>query len=226
VEAENRLKDYLTNGLVVEIYLADQAYALAEEIGKHAEQINAAGFADLFFSLQIMLSDRQTLAATKLLDAERNKYLIRSIPGTLNLLERHATLWRIPERRRLYQALTQGAGSGTTTHLERLGNDELTYKVVEHFRGKLPESEPLQEIRDKRIAHNEAIEPSDLQPVTWGQAIASINFAKNFLTTIGYGYLNIAFDPGCSDYYFLDQAKRPSVDLRRLLNAADISQDV
>jgi hypothetical protein len=41
-EAEERLRDYLYNGLVSEIFWAEEAYALAQEIGKHSDQINNA----------------------------------------------------------------------------------------------------------------------------------------------------------------------------------------
>jgi hypothetical protein len=70
-EVEKQLMDYLLNGLGTQIALADQAYALAVEIGQHAKQINEANFGDLFGALQAMLSDRQTLEATKLFDEER-----------------------------------------------------------------------------------------------------------------------------------------------------------
>jgi hypothetical protein len=59
--AENQLRDYLFQGIGAEIFWADEAYALAEEIGKHVDQINAAGFGRLFGSLLTILSDRQTL---------------------------------------------------------------------------------------------------------------------------------------------------------------------
>jgi hypothetical protein len=45
-----------------ELFWADQTYALAEEIGKYAQRINAADFGELFGSLQLVLSERQTLA--------------------------------------------------------------------------------------------------------------------------------------------------------------------
>ena len=67
-EAQQHLRDYLLNGIAAEINWADEAYALAEEIGKHAEQINAGNFNRLFESLQLSLSDRQTLSVTKIFD--------------------------------------------------------------------------------------------------------------------------------------------------------------
>ena len=63
-EAESHLRDYLLQGIVEEIFWADEAYALAEEIGKHVEQINTTGFGALFRTLQTILSDRQTRTLT------------------------------------------------------------------------------------------------------------------------------------------------------------------
>jgi hypothetical protein len=38
-EAERHLKDNLLNGIATEIFWADEAYALAQEIGKHAQAL-------------------------------------------------------------------------------------------------------------------------------------------------------------------------------------------
>ena len=59
-DAEELLRNYLLDGLATEILWADQTYALAEEIGRHAEQVNAANFGELFGSLQLALSERHT----------------------------------------------------------------------------------------------------------------------------------------------------------------------
>jgi hypothetical protein len=80
--AEEQLRDYLCEGIVTEILCADEAYALNEEIVKHAEQIKAREFNDLFYSLQTMISDRQTLSITKMFDPAGGSNLTRSIPAT------------------------------------------------------------------------------------------------------------------------------------------------
>jgi hypothetical protein len=81
-EAERHLNDYLLNGIAAEIFWAEEAYALAEKIGQHAQAIHAAGFTSLFGSLQTILSDRQTLAVTKMFDWP-SKHPTRSIPAIL-----------------------------------------------------------------------------------------------------------------------------------------------
>jgi hypothetical protein len=163
-EAERHLKDNLLNGIATEIFWADEAYALAQEIGKHAQALNANGFDALYGSLQVILSDRQSLSVTKIFDQPK-KYPTRSIPATLTFLKDHAELWRVPEQHKLHETLIE-AGSDST-YVEQLSNAELTLAIVSHYEDTLARlSVPLSELRqsrDKVIAHNEAIERSALQ---------------------------------------------------------------
>jgi|SRR5215211_1539699 hypothetical protein len=79
--------------------------------------------------------------------------------------------------------------------------------------------------RDKVIAHNEAIKKSALQQPTWGGAISLVNYAKDFVSTIGFGYLSTHFEQGSGDYYLTYDAQRTSRSLRRLLEATNISAE-
>jgi hypothetical protein len=224
-EAEKHLKDYLLQGIAAEIFLADEAYALAEEIGKHADQINAAGFDALFGSLQLILSDRQTLSVTKIFDTPSRKYPTRSIPAVLDFLEAHAELWKVPQWRILHQTLIESGAD--RAQVEYLSNVELTHAIVAHYRDARAKLafplEALRQSRDKTIAHNEAIERATLQRPTWGAALSLVNYAKDFVSTIGYGYLNTLFGQGSQDYILTTGARRTSLALRRLLKAANIS---
>jgi hypothetical protein len=219
VDAEKRLEDYLQYGIANEIYFADQAYALAEEIGRYANQINEANYDELFGPLQDMLSDRQILAVTKLFDRV-GKYPTRSIPGTLELLEKHASLWRVRERAKLAEAL--GQAGADASYVKQLSDEELTYSVVEHYRTNLPDAATIRQIRDKVIVHNEAIEHGALASPTWGEALNLIQYAKGFLITIGSDYSGISFGDDSSNYILEDTAKHPANHLRRLLKKAGI----
>jgi hypothetical protein len=224
-EAEKHLKDYLLQGIGAEIFWADEAYALAEEMGKYVDQINAAGFGSLFATLQTVLSDRQTLSVTKMFDPPSRKYPTRSIPATLGLLEAHAELWEVPQWRKLHQTLI--GGGVDSAYVEQLSNVELTHAIVAHYRATLANLslplEALRQSRNKIIAHNEAVERSTLQRPTWGGALSLVNYAKDFVSTIGFGYLNTVFGLGSQDYFLTTQARRTSLALRRLLEAANIS---
>ena len=218
-EAEERLRAYLLEGVGAQILWADLAYELAKEISEHREQINESSFGELFGTLLQILSDRQTLEATKLLDQEKN-YPTRSIPGTLALLKRHATLWRIPQRERLIAALAQG--DSKDTHLDPLSNEDLTYAVVKHYEEKLPDASRLLQSRDKVIVHNEHITGPALEAPFWEDATRIITYAKDFVITIGSGYLNHSWGKDSSDYIPQKSAQRPARALARLLRTAGI----
>ncbi len=84
-----------------------------------------------------------------------------------------------------------------------MGDAELTYTLVAHHRSTLPNPKTvnahrlsmsltaLLQFRDKVVAHNEAIKSDTLQDVTWGEAASLVNYAKDFVATVGSGYLNL-----------------------------------
>jgi AbiU2 len=234
-EAEERLRSYLHNGLAMEILWADRSYTLAEEIGRHAEHINAASFGELFGPLQLVLSERHTLAIVKIFDPVK-QYPTRSIPGTLALMESNAQLWRVYERQRIHEMLAE-AGLDSS-HVEGMSNAELTHATVAHYRATLPDPKrlnpdnlsfslnKLRQSRDKAIAHNEAIESSALQVSTWGEANSLVRYAKEFVSTVEKGYLGLSRDEGSGDYIFANDSRRTSIALRRLLKEAGIVADI
>jgi len=185
--AEENLRDYLLDGIASEIFRADQAYSLGEHIGQFAEEINAANFGELFGSLQIVLSDRQTLSVVIIFEPTK-RYPTRSIPSVLGLLQSEAETWRVPEPGKLRRGLVN-SGSDSTS-VEQMNNTELRYAICCYFRSTLPNTkrlEPgnlshaldaLRQSRDKVIAHNEAIDSASFQPPTWGDATSLLNYAK------------------------------------------------
>ncbi len=210
-DAEKLLRAHLIEGVGNQISWADLTYELAKEISNHREQIAEARFDELFSRLWVILSDRQTLEVTKLLDPKKN-YPTRSIPGTLAILKHHARLWRIPQRESLIDALAQGGSEDT--HLDQLSDEDLTYAVAQHYEKTLPDAPLLLQSRDKVIAHNEHISGPPLEAPTWGEATRVVTYAKDFVNTIGYGYL--------SQLWVQNSTQRPAVALHRLLRTAGI----
>jgi AbiU2 len=133
-------------------------------------------------------------------------------------------LWKVPERHVLHPTLIEAGAERQS--VERLTNVELTHEIVSHYESRLTSLSSLTELRqsrDKVIAHNEAIERSTLQPPTWGAAISLVEYAKDFVATISFGYLSTSLGRVGGDYNLSDNARRTSKQLRRLLDAADIS---
>jgi len=230
-EAKERLRDYLLDGIASEIFRAEEAYSLAAEIGNHAEEINSANFGEFFGSLQIILSDRQTLSIVKLFDSGK-RYPTRSIPATLSILESYAELWKLSDRQALCRFLIDAGGE--SSEVESLDDAELTRALVAHFENTLPASRyigldkrtaslgALRQVRNKVIAHNEAIKADELPTVTWGEARSLLNYAKKFVATVGDQYLGLIFSDSSDNYRLTNDARRTSRQLRRLLKSANI----
>ncbi len=233
-EAEQQLRDLLTHGLAHEIFFADQAKSLVAEIGKHATSINHGGFGEFFGPLQVILSDRQTLHVVKLFEPPSRRYPTRSIPSVLVLLEQYASMWQVAQPHVLHQLLEDAGWA--KLHIVNLDNTNLTHAVISHYRATLPSIDPanttplsrafraLREVRDKVIAHNEAIDRAARQPVTWEETELLVDFAKDFVTTISFGYLGLYMGNSHADYLVSFDARKSARSLQQLLKAANIAR--
>lgn len=231
---QSTLEDYLLHGIAKEIFFADEAKLLVVEIGKNAETLNTQGFGKLFGSLQVAYSDRQTLCVTKMFDPENPRYPTRSIPAILNLIENNSSIWTLPQKHKLHETLIN-AGQDRSS-VERLDNTQLSLAIASHFRCTLPQVKrasgcslskslmALREARDKVIAHNEAVAQSARIYPTWEDAEALVAYAKNFLVSISFGFLNLYLGQDNNSYYMVSDAYGTSVALIELLRKAKLIQ--
>lgn len=231
-QAEEILNDYLMNGLVTEIFWADEARAAAVSIGERSPDINAAGFGDVLGHLQTIFSERETMAVAKLYDPPDKRYPTRSIPAMLDLIERHADLWNLPQRHALEKCLASGGQAPAV--IQGMSNEALARAVVSHYRLTLPEKgkastdklsaglEAVREARNKVHAHNEAIDKAARTRATWGDTRALLDYAKEFACVIGYGFLGIYSGHSAGDYRLSNNARRFSWKLNKLLDKAGI----
>jgi hypothetical protein len=230
--AEATLQEYLLQGIAKEIFFADEAKALCVEVGNHAEKVNAQGYGQLFGSLQVSYSGRQTLCVTKMFDPEDRRFPTRSIPATLNLIERHASLWSLPQKQKLQETLVIAGHDKQSVFA--LDNTQLSLAIAAHFKGTLPQGDNasadqlslalrnLREARNKVIAHNEAIAKSARTLATWGEAELLVTYAKNFVTTISSGFLSLYMGNDSNTYHATADAHRTAAALNRLLKAANL----
>jgi hypothetical protein len=216
--AKDLLRDYLIKGILTDIYTAEEAYSLASEIGDEAEHVNRAGFGRLFHTLQVTLSDRQTLSVTRIFDQPHRKYLVRSIPTILRLLEQQGSALPIREPQILINVLARSDREPPEVH----DHQGITAAIVEHYQKELERQSlkvPLQHLRDSRdkvIAHNEAVDPSIRLRPTWGHAQALVDFAKDFVIVISWGYLSLHLSAGGKLDTSRD-ARQSALALRRVL---------
>lgn len=231
-EANEKLREYLFKGIVSDIFWADEAYMMAKRIGDYADQINSSGFGLLFRRLQEIISDRHTLSITKIFEARKRKYPIRSIPATLDLLEENAGLWTIPQPQELHKILLKCGY--TNAELNEFDNKQLTLELVAYYRSEIPSLDRIDtcnlslsldtyfESRDKRVAHNEADDESNRKQPTWGSGNSLLGYAKQFVGTISYGYLNVTLGQVGTQYYLTSDASQVAHEIYRLLETAGI----
>src|SRR5215211_3902225 len=87
MNAKETLRCYFMEGIVADLFAAEQTYALLKQIGQNANAINQANFGALFGPLQSVLSNTVLLSVAKVFEKPSRKYPIRSIPSVLQLLE-------------------------------------------------------------------------------------------------------------------------------------------
>ena len=59
----------------------------------------------------------------------------------------------------------------------------------------------------------------------WDETVALVNYAKNFVATIGWGYLGeFYYGENNDNFWATSNAKSTSISLRRLLRAAALTE--
>lgn len=230
------LEDIISNGIVPDIFEAEQALALESLIGINAAAINEQKFGSLFGSLQVILAKCFILAVTRLYEKYEKpnpKYRIRSIPEALKVLEKYAKEFGIKRKAIVIGKLEESGYD--VGQLQKMSDVDLTLKIVKHFSENLSQSliseagmpralNALKTIRDKAIAHREAIEVSGLKIPSYAKIDQLIDLAIKFVIIVGNGYLGINYEVD-GRYFHTSEAKRASRSLRRLLVKAGVLQD-
>ena len=230
------LTDLITNGIVLEIFEVEQALALDELIGINAKVINEQRFGSLFRSLQIILGKCFVLDIAKLYERPKRKYHIKSIPVALKLLQDNADELPIKRKPLVFDKLVEFGYD--MEQVQVMPDKEITLRIVKYFSDNLqPKTiisnineihdalDALKKVRNKVIAHREAIESSELKLPTYAKIDQLVNMAKKFVVVVGNSYLGGNYEVN-GRYLRTSDAKRASRFLRRLLIKAGILEDV
>jgi hypothetical protein len=223
---KEELEDIISNGIVLDIFETEQALALENLIGINAAAINEQKFGSLFGSLQVILAKCFILAVNRLYEKPNPRYQIRNIPEALKVLEKYVKEFDIKRRSIVIGKLEElGYDAG---QLKKMSDVDLTLKIVKYFSENLPTQKTLnalKTIRDKAIAHREAIEVSGLKIPSYLKIDQLIDQAIKFVIIVGNGYLGINYEVD-GRYFHTSGAKRASRSLRRLLVKARVLQGV
>lgn len=193
---KEELNEIISQGVKWEIFAAEGAIKLYEEIGKHKDDLNRNGFDNLFVFLQNALLAQTILAVNKIYERP-SRLPSRSIPAALNLLQNHSKELHIERREQLEQKLALWK---VEEDLKTKSDQEVTSIVVEQI-GKILSAEDidsalkrLKTLRDKRIAHPESIDETELPQVLWGEIEKLLEVAKKVVGIMGSNYLNVDYE--------------------------------
>ncbi|MBU0750718.1 MAG: SEL1-like repeat protein [Gammaproteobacteria bacterium] len=143
----------------------------------------------------------------------------------------------------LYRAAQDGQRPGLISALARRGaspdemetltDRQLTAFLVSFFEQRISDAhldgvgnartlETLQTLRDKVIAHPEAICLDDIPRSLYSEIDDLVSLARGFVSAVGFGYLSIAYEADDGHYFMAGDAKRSTTCLKRLLRTADV----
>lgn len=112
--------------------------------------------------------------------------------------------------------------------LNEAADGEVTRAMVGFLRGlmKQPEVdaavERVKNVRDKRIAHNEA--PHEVKGPTWKAVLDLLRLAHEIVGLVGWTYLRRAY-VASGDYRLSFEARRPAQAVLRLLRRLEIVEE-
>jgi hypothetical protein len=215
------LKNIVDNGIIIDFLAAEEAIALYKTIGNHQSALVNNDFAHLFGVLQIVLAKEIVLCLIKIYE-NNDKYPLRSFPCAIKLIQENCNQLKIEYREQLEDKLT-------TWGLEKkclitMTDSELTTVVCNVLKDKIPSPsamKAIKNIRDKRLAHSELIDETEILPIIWQQIDDLIALAKTLLGVIGNSYLGSLYEIN-EEYSLSYDASIASHSLIRLLKQASI----
>lgn len=237
-EYREKLEDIIRQGVATDLFHADEALSLEMFIGQQANEINKATFGAFFGSLQIILTRNLILHVARMyempkLPTKRNTepYPIRSIRSAIETIKEHGDDLVIEQRSGLIAALARRGAP--PDEIRKLSDRELTAYLVSFFEQRYSDAHPngvtnsqtleaLKTLRDKVVAHPEAIRLEDIPKPLYQEIENLVELARAFVSVVGFGYLSIAYEADDGHYFLAGDAKRSTTSLKRLLRAADV----
>ncbi|HPA20880.1 MAG TPA: hypothetical protein PLU30_24240 [Verrucomicrobiae bacterium] len=218
-----QLREVIKHGITVDILDAERAWFLVQEIlGTH--DALAPPWKTFSSHLASMAVNQITLSACKIFEVEKRQYPLWSIPTALKILSANAGVLRVNNRLAVERRL---ARAGFTP--VNINDEDITRHIANHFDQILPNTQyrgnnlracqtldHLKLWRDKRVAHNEMIDPDHLPPVEMNDVWELLALAKRFVGVVGLAYIGEVFDSDDGSYLSSNDARRPTLAFRRL----------
>jgi hypothetical protein len=216
------LKDIIKNGLVSDILKMERAYCLHKAIGTNADILNArenGNFGELFGAFQGAMESEAVLAVARVYDMPSKRHPTRCIRRALDLMEQNSE--SLPEIVEAYNTRLHLEASGANREVIQsvsAGKTVFINLYVPYVRGILDSDETLanvkklKDLRDKRIAHNDA---ATIVGPTWEALNDLIKQAQHFVGLVGWAFFSTVY-VNDDTYLLSSDAQRPARALHRL----------
>jgi len=226
--AQATLDDLVCRGAANDVFHAEQARLLLEELDHFVDSVNQSGIGVQFFAnLQAILQRELILGLTRLYEPYSARNPGRSLPAARRHIETHAAELPIPHRRSLIDFLASHGQQRDT--LETLADEALSRVLVDHLEA-LPRAdatsgrpldqalEQLKTTRDKAIAHHDHLDHASLLVPGWPHMVDLVNTAREIVEALADAYVSVSLN-------LRYDSKRSSVSLRQLMDRAGLTDE-
>ena len=221
--------DDICRGVADDVFRADQARRLLEELDAAIEAINRTGIGMRFFaSLQMILQHELVLSVTRLYESYSSQNPGRTLSAAIHHIATHAAKLQVLDRRSLVEFLTSRGESRQA--IEQLSDEQFSLTLAKNLCTHTPRADstsarPLDQalgqlkmVRDKAIAHHDRVSHSSLLVPGWSHLMELINTARETVTVVARAYVSVSYD-------LASDASHAAQSLQRLLNRAGLSQN-
>jgi hypothetical protein len=225
--SEALLDDVVCDGIAIDVFHADQARRLLEELDGFVDAINATGVGKAFVAnLQLILERHLYLSLMRIYEPYSSRNPSRSIPAAIHLIRTRAADLRVLNRKPVIEFMRNAGEPHCDFHL--CPDEELSLSFVLRLEALIPKAavgsdRPLDQalmnlknVRDKALAHHERVDSTSLLVPGWPKLVELTDIARRFVVVVAHAYLSVHYD-------LANDASRPAVSLRRLLNRAGLA---
>lgn len=234
LNTKEKLQNLFNEGLVQEIFVADESYFILQTIRKKWSQISKNNLGVFFKSLYHAHFIRYSLSITKLYDKTHSKYDIISLPSVLKFISDNLIETQITNKPLTAEWLYK-KGYNYNKIIE-LSDKELLSLIIEHFDKEIPTGdytgnlflerslESIKFYRDKVYAHREDISRDYLPKSTFEDGQSLLKFAKFFVTIFELVIFNAGYSDDGENYILERDSTVTNNAFLRLLEKSSLIQ--
>lgn len=193
----NYIEDIVNQGLVNDIFKAEQAYELVKKLGLKIDEINEGclkSYRELFGAIQYAFQTEIIFSVAKNYDSPSKKYPTRCLRGVLNFLAENSNELpeisdpvQLREQLKFMSAPITLINSITSNSSDFAKNFSNYINNILNDPDRLDAIQKLKLLRDKSVCHNESIN-FKIQGPTWASLKNLIEIAKNVVGVLGWAY--------------------------------------